>query len=311
MRTARAPPDAPIILLMAPNPETPAMCRAHFPASRLTQLAVLTLLAAGCGDSTGPGDGPAAGADIGAMARDEVEAGLDALTVQTSLAPLGTGGSGCGIPSSTTDTDGDGVPDDATFTFTAPPCRFTGIRGSTLDVVGQLRLQDPTPAAAGFGYQATITALRFTLTADDSDDPAYTVTRNGFRTLSGSIAGLEMVTDLQVVRTFTGQPDGAIDQQWTVVFDPETPLQINQPLPSGTLDVSGTLGWSRGTESLDLTVTTPAPLHYDGACTGTPQRIDGGEMQVAGTFGGSPGYVRLRWSECGRDPEIRFVDLTE
>jgi hypothetical protein len=163
------------------------------------------------------------------MSRDEVEAGLDALTVPASLAPLGTGGAGCATPSSATNTDGDGTPDDATFTFTAPPCRFTGIRGSTLDVVGQLRIQDPVPDVAGFGYEADVAALRFTLTGDDQDDPSYSVTRNGFRTLSGTTAALQLVTNIQVVRTFTGQPDGAIEEQWTTAFTPETPLQINQP----------------------------------------------------------------------------------
>ncbi|HEX6105371.1 MAG TPA: hypothetical protein VFZ26_07295 [Gemmatimonadales bacterium] len=269
----------------------------------------LALPAAGCGDSTDPDDTPSPLLDIGEMARDEVEAGLDALTVPGSLAPLGTGGPSCAAASATTDTDGDGVPDDATFTFTAPPCRFEGIRGATLDVVGQLRVQDPVPATAGFGYEATLTALRFTLTADDEGDPAYSVTRNGFRSLGGSTAGLQLVTDMQVVRTFAGQPDGAIEEQWTFAFAPESPLQINQPLPSGSLDISGTLGWTRGAESLDLTVTTPAPLHYNQACGAVPQRIDEGELHAEGIFDGSPGYVRVRWTECGRDPEIRFVAL--
>jgi hypothetical protein len=273
-----------------------------------TLVVVLGLLATACDDSTDPGDAPSAGRDIGEMARDEVEAGIDALTVPGSLRPLGTGGAGCATASSTADSDGDGVPDDATYTFTAPPCRFTGIRGSTMDVVGQIRFQDPVPATAGFGYEATVTALRFTLTADDEDDPAYSVTRNGFRSLSGSTAGLQLTTDLQVVRTFTGRPDGAIDEQWTVAFAPETPLQINQPLPSGALEITGTLGWARGTETIDLAVTTPTPVHYNGGCTDTPQRFDAGELRAAGTFDGAPGYVRVRWTECGRDPEIRFVD---
>ena len=286
------------------------MRRSHMPPTRGAALALLIALA-GCGDSTDNGNDPSAATDIGEMARDEVEANLDALTVPTMMAPLGTGGAGCGSPSSTTDTDGDGVPDDATITFTAPPCRFTGIRGAALDVVGQVRLQDPAPDAAGFGYEATVTALRFTLTGDDSNDPSYSVTRNGFRSLSGSTAGLDLTTDLQVVRTFTGQPDGAIDQQWTVTFDPESPLQINQPLPSGVLDVSGSLAWTRGAESLDLTVTTPTPLHYDAGCSDTPQRIDEGELRADGTFDGTPGYVRVRWTECGRDPEIRFVALSD
>ena len=285
----------------------------RFPLLRGT-VPVLLLVAAAvaaCGDSNDPGDEPSAFRDIGEMARDEVEAGLDALTVPTSLQPLGTAGSGCATASSVTETDGDGIPDDATYTFTAPPCRFTGIRGSSLDVVGQLRIVDPAPTDANFGYDATITALRFTLTADDEDDPAYSVTRNGVRSLTGTTAGLLLTTNQQVVRTFPGQPDGAIDEQWAVTFDPETPLQINRPLPSGTLDISGSLGWNRGTESLDLTVTTPAPLHFNSGCTDTPQRIDEGEMQAAGTFAGEDGYVRVRWSECGRDPEIRFVSGDE
>jgi len=283
------------------------MRRPHLPFARPVLLA---LAPAACGDSSNPDNGPAATPDIGEVARDEVETSLDALTVSASLAPLGTG-TGCAAASSTTDTDGDGVPDDATFRFTAPPCRFTGVRGSTLDVVGQLRIQDPTPAAAGFGYDATITGLRFTLTGDDEDDPSYSVTRNGFRSLSGTTAGLQLVTDLQVVRTFTGQPDAAVDQQWTLVFAPEAPLQINGALPSGTLDISGTLAWTRGAESLDLIVTTPVPLHYDSGCTDTPQRIDAGELRAQATFDGTPGYVRVRWTECGRNPEIRFVALTD
>ena len=280
--------------------------------SQLLPLHLLALLGlatapTACGDSTDPDDAPGASQDIGEMTRDEVEAGLDALTVPGTVAPLGTGGAGCATASSTANADGDGTPDDASFTFPAPPGRFTGIRGATLDVVGQVRVEDPAPDAAGFGYEATVTALRFTLTGDDADDPSYTVTRNGFRTLTGTTAGLTLVTDLQVVRTFPGQPDGAIDQQLTVGFAPETPLAINQPLPSGTLDISGTLGWTRGAETVDLTVTTPDPLHYDSGCSDTPQRIDDGELRAAGTFEGSPGYVRLRWSECGRDPEVDFV----
>ena len=88
-------------------------------------------------------------------------------------------------PSSTTETDGDGVPDDATYTFTAPPCRYTGVRGFTLDVVGQLRIVDPAPDTPGFGADITLTALRFSLSADDSDKN-YSVTRNGTITLTGS-----------------------------------------------------------------------------------------------------------------------------
>jgi hypothetical protein len=268
--------------------------------------AVAAAALSACHDSTSSSPGPSdeQSAAIGTTARDQVEASLDALTLPTLLVPIGDDPP-CATPSSTTDSDGDGIPDDATYEFTAPPCHFSGFRGGTLDVVGQLRMQDPTPNAAGFGYDGTLTALRHTIT-DGDGKTTYSVTRNGKVTLTGSTAGLFLSTDLQVARTFTGQPDAAVDEQWTVTYAPETPLQINQPIPAGTLDVSGTLAWTRGTENFSLTVTTPTPLHY-AACTDTAQRFDAGELRASGTFDGTAGYVRVRWSECGKEPEVRFV----
>jgi hypothetical protein len=253
-------------------------------------------------------------ADIGATVKDEVEASISALTLGTALAPIGTpqasGESAlvvpsCVSPSSGEDSDGDGVPDDATYLFTAPPCRFEGWRGGTLDVVGQLRIQDPAPTNAGFGYEATATGLRARFTSADGKT-IYDVTRNGTRTLSGSTAGLLLTADLQVVRTFAGHPDALIDKQWNVNYTPAGPLQINEPLPSGTLDIAGTADWTRGTEHYEMVVTTSTPLHYNAGCTDTAQRIDAGELRATGTFDGTDGTVRIRWSECGREPSFGF-----
>jgi hypothetical protein len=272
------------------------------------------LLIAGCGDSlstgeaTLPDDGTS---DIGATARDEVEAALSALTLPSSIDPIGTTQAPtafsvpCVNPSTPADSDGDGVPDDAIYLFTAPPCRFTGWRGGTLDIVGQLRMQDPAPAQAGFGYEATLTGLRTRFTTG-ANNVIYDVTRNGTRVLSGSISQLLLSADLQLIRTFAGKPDAAVDQQWTLTYTPEVPLQINTPLPGGTLDFAGNMDWTRGTEHFVLTVTTPTPLHYNNGCTDTVQRIDRGDMDLAGTFGDLTGAVRVHWSECGREPSFSF-----
>jgi hypothetical protein len=171
--------------------------------------------------------------------------------------------------------------------------------------VGQLRIQDPTPTQAGFGYEATLTALRTRFTSSDGKN-IYDVTRNGTRVLSGSVSGLTLSADLQVIRTFTGKPDGSVDQQWTVTFTPAGPLQINLPLPSGALDVAGTINWTRGTEDYNLTATTPTPLHYNAGCTDTVQRIDEGELHLRGDFDDISGSVTVRWSECGREPSFSF-----
>jgi len=238
-----------------------------------------------------------------------------ALTLGSALDPLGTTlaagtatsirAAPCVSPSAATDSDGDGVPNNATYLFTAPPCRFTGWRGGTLDIVGQLQIQDPTPTSAGFGYEATVTELRFRFTSADSK-VIYDVTRNGTRSLSGSTAGLLLTTDLQVVRTFAGHPDAAIDKQWVVNYTPAAPLQINEPLPSGALDIAGTADWTRGTEQFTLVVTTPTPLQYDASCTDTVQRIKAGELHAAGTFGDMKGFVRVRWTRCGEEPRFTF-----
>ncbi|MGH7580685.1 MAG: hypothetical protein ACREM9_10970, partial [Gemmatimonadales bacterium] len=88
---------------------------------------VLAAVLAACGDSTDPDDDPLpdnAGTAVGLTVRDNVEASLDAFFPRRLLQPLTTGPADdpCVNPSAVTDTDGDGVPDMANYTFTAPPC---------------------------------------------------------------------------------------------------------------------------------------------------------------------------------------------
>jgi hypothetical protein len=285
--------------------------------SRLPYLAVaLTALTIGaCSgslDTGSPLTNDKLPGDIGVTARDEVESAVNSLTLPSTLGPVGTAQTNpspspsCVTPSTATDSDGDGVPDDAIYIFTAPPCRFSGWRGGTLDIVGQLRIQDPAPTGAGFGYEATLTGLRTRFTSADKKT-IYDITRNGTRTLSGSVSSLTLSADLQVIRTFAGQPDAAIDKQWSVIYTPGASLQINAPLPSGTLDISGTMNWTRGTEDFSLAVTTPTPLHYNAGCTDTVQRIDAGELDASGTIEGVAGFIRVRWSGCGKEPSYSFV----
>ncbi len=146
--------------------------------SRLMVIALSTLATIACNDSLDTGNAAlpnGANDDLGATARDEVEASLSALTLSSSLDPLGTAQAPtayappCVTPTTPADSDGDGVPDDAVYLFVAPPCRFTGWRGGTLDLTGQLRVQDPAPSQAGFGYDGTLTGLRTRFTTGDNE----------------------------------------------------------------------------------------------------------------------------------------------
>ena len=288
---------------------TPRWIRSQALAGFLT--AAMTI---GCGDDLSTGNSAlpnGATEDIGATARDEVESAVSALTLPSALDPLGTAlaptayHASCVSPTTPGDSDGDGVPDDAIYFFTAPPCRFTGWRGGTLEFTGQLRIQDPAPTDAGFGYEGTLTNFLTRFTNADGRT-IYDVRRNGSRVLSGSVSSLLLTTDLQLIRTFIGKSDAAVDQQWTLTYTPATPLQINTAVPSGSLDIAGTLDWTRATEHYVLTVTTPTPLHYNAECGNTVQRIDAGEMHLGGTFNDTDGVVLVRWSECGQEPSFHF-----
>ena len=285
---------------------------ARWTHARRLALALSATAAAGCGDAglTTPGVANELTGDVGITIRDEVEAAVNGLTLSTSVTPIGTSVAApatapCVVSSTPTDSDGDGVPDDATYVMTAPPCRFDGWRDGTLELVGQLRIQDPAPASAGFGYDETISNLRARYTNAEKD-VIYDVTRNGGRTLSGSTTGLLLTSDIQLRRIFVGKSDAVIGQQWTMSYTPSVPLQINGPVNSGTLDISGTMTWQRANEDLELIVTTAVPLEYDATCTDTVQRIRNGEIRAAGTFGDMDGFVRIRWFECGKDPSYVF-----
>jgi hypothetical protein len=82
------------------------------PVARLLGGGMLALALGGCGDSSAPDGGdviPSAEVqDIGEAAADKVDQGVSA------MAPLAAG---CAEVSNTTDSDGDGAPDEATFTF--------------------------------------------------------------------------------------------------------------------------------------------------------------------------------------------------
>jgi hypothetical protein len=273
-------------------------------------LSAITTAACNNGSLTTPGAADELSGDIGATIRDEVEATAGALSLSSSLTPLGTtrtpaSTDPCVVSSTPADSDGDGVPDDATYLLTAPPCRFEGWRGGTLELVGRLQIQDPTQSTAGFGYDATLADLRSRYT-NAAKDAIYDVTRNGSRTLSGSVTSLLLISHLLLKRSFVGKIDADVDQQWSVSYTPSTPLQINGPVNSGTLDISGTMNWSRAHEMLALVVTTPTPLEYDASCTDTVQRIKSGELRAAGTFGDMDGFVQVRWTGCGREPSIGF-----
>ena len=281
---------------------------------------LLVLGLAGCGDSTSPAASPRLSAvetsDIGAATADEVDQSVGALTVEGaaagvafgrrsfSIAALTMPGASCATVDNTTDSDGDGAPDDATFTFALPACSFTGFRGGSLEITGTINLTDPTPNGADLNWLATLTDFQFHFTSPDASR-SYTALRNGTRALSGTAAGASLSNNITVVRSFTGRSDATISHNLLLSFTPASGevLAIGQPLPNGTFTKSGTLTWSRDGRTRTFIITTVEPLVWDASCT-TDRKIVSGEIHATLANGS---FIKTVWSGCGEDATRTFV----
>jgi len=267
----------------------------------------LVLAAAACSDSTTPSSGSTLSAsdvsDIGFAEGDEVEQAASALSTPITQG-VGVPGHGCATVDDATDTDGDLVPDHATYTFALPACSFTNFRGGSLDVTGTVTLSDPTPDAAGLYATATLDDLTFSFTNPDQRR-TYSAVRNGTLTLSGNAQGASLSNQVTVVRSWPNRADATVTHDLLVTFTPDAgqTLAFGVPLPSGSFTRSGTFTWARGSVSLTFTVTTVAPLVWDASCT-TDRKIASGETHATLSNGS---YVRTVWNGCGEDPVRTLV----
>ena len=271
----------------------------------------LLLALAACSDSTTPssttGIPSAEVSDIGAAASDEIDQTVSALTTPTESPAASPTAPSCATVNDLTDTDGDGAPDAATYTFALPACSFTGFRGGTLEITGSVTLSDPTPSAADFAFLLTLTDFQFKFTSPDGTR-SYTALRNGTRTLTGNATGLSLSNQITVVRSVPNRADATVTHNLLLTFTPAVGenLAVGQPLPNGTFAKSGTFTWSRGSISRTFVVTTVTPLVWDASCT-TDRKITAGETHW--TLGDGS-YIKVVWTGCGVDPTVSFVPVS-
>lgn len=197
---------------------------------------------------------------------------------------------GCPDISALTDSDGDGIPDDAVLTFTAADCTTTYEDGAREVVTGIIRLQDPgtTP-----GYDLTYDGWRVRYYDTGETSPSAEVLINGHWVLLGTTTSRTLAQQTDIRLVFDGQTlnlTSDLDAGFTAT-EPGT-LAWNQPLPDGSIQFDGrwTVESPQGDFALD--VETLAPLHFGPACPG----ITGGELLAVGSDGGS---VDVSWTSCG------------
>ncbi|HWB43591.1 MAG TPA: hypothetical protein VG500_20190 [Gemmatimonadales bacterium] len=267
--------------------------------SGLVALLVLSLV--GCSDSNDPsstGLSEAETSDVAEAVADEGDQSLDAVHLDRL---------GCAEVTDPEDSDGDGTPDAATFTFALPACSFTGFRGGTLEITGTIVVSDPTPLAADFNYQATLHDLTWRFTSPDQRR-SYTAVRNGTRALSGNAGGFSLSNNITVERTYPVRAPSTVSHNLLLSFTPAAgeSLVPGAPLPDGTFSRSGTFTWSRNGRSRTFVVTTVVPLEWDASCS-TDRKIVAGEIRA--TLGDGS-YISTVWTGCGEEPTRTFVPVS-
>ena len=263
--------------------------------------AMLVLSIAGCSDSNDPSStalSEAEASDVAEAVADEGDQSLEAVRIDPRS---------CAEVSDSEDSDDDGAPDAATFTFALPACSFTGFRGGTLEITGTIVLSDPTPQAPDFAYQATLTDLAWRFTTPNQLR-SYSAVRNGTRVLTGNAAGLSLSNNVTVERTYPVRDPSTVSHNLLLTFTPAAgeSLTPGEPLPDGTFTKSGTFTWSRDGRSRTFVVTTVAPLEWDASCT-TDRKIVAGEIHA--TLGDGS-YISTVWTGCGEDPTRTFIPVS-
>lgn len=192
---------------------------------------------------------------------------------------------GCPTVTSTQDRDQDGIPDEATYTFSPGPC--TTVAGGYRTVeTGTVTIRDP---GAGYGYMVEFKDFRRVQQPAAGGTP-LTITLNGSHTLRGT--GKRPVLAVNTVTVYQGAPrvfnPHLTDSTSTVrlrttysyITDTGDPLVPNRQLVDGLFTVAGRVRLQAGARDYTLTVKTLKPFRYSPYCIGGPSPFPGGELSA-------------------------------
>jgi hypothetical protein len=275
----------------------------------------LAIALAGCSTSTTPTPGPTPDFNGASTATaSEISTSVGSMTMTQSTQSGGalfatkdapaahpeTAGGGCGTVVINSENSQDQVTAE-TITYALPACEFTGIFGvDSLAITGTLGLMHPNPSVFAFSSQATNLEFAFTSAGVTSSE-----TRNGTRQLTATSSLANESNDMTTVFVKAGAPAGTLNNSLALSFTPTTgnSLAIGAPLPGGTIQASGTIGWtsaSAGATADTFTISTITPLVYDPTCAATSaSRFDSGQLKVVIADGSVKSYAHITWTDCG------------
>jgi len=220
--------------------------------------------------------------------------------IQASLAKLDTASTCNPTVSDTTDTDGDGIYDNAIVTFTGHCTEVDS--ASTTTVTGSVHIVDTDSPTTFFGYAVGLNALAITIT-----DTSGTSLAIGFGGTFGVGVSAATATGTQDVQTALRVNNTLVfndHANWAVSY---TPTGGNIPntstqLPAGALAFNGSYSFAgdAGTTSNNWTfaIGTTTPLAYNGSCLDDTWPFDSGQLTVAISANATVGFT-VDYAGCG------------
>jgi hypothetical protein len=292
--------------------------------SRLLTGAILaaTVGLGACSDSSGPSTTPLSAsnaADVGAAVASSADLAVAAVNPMVpafgggfplfsaggrslggglTLAPPASPPGNCPSASNLTDTDADGVPDNAVWTFTSADCTQTDVDGNRTVVTGSVAVSDPGLTA---GYDLGLNAVTMQYYESGATSPLLQLVMDGDWSLRGTSNAITAGQNYAYALTVQGERV-TLANDLAVAFTAASGSNISWgvPLPNGTIAIDGAWRVSSSRESHALTLTTITPLSYDDACGG----IVAGVLDAHGTGG----TVRVTWSDCGLHTDTFIAD---
>ena len=278
------------------------------PVLNITAALALTAFFASCNQATPIGSAPSqaetqAVSDaisselIASSSSLTLESGLQTLSMSDAVSAQARRACVTVNPDPVVDTDGDFVPDNATYTF---DCSLTRPL-FTYSTTGTLQVSDPSSDAGTWGFNSTanLTSTR----TNSQNGNVLTEVRTGTRSPRKTGDSITQSHNITVNRTLAGEPKSVITNLWNLNFTATTPgsIQMGAALPAGTLSAAGNYTFARDGVTRTWTISTVSPLQYDPACDNELKTVGGTLRATLSGVGGS-GFFEIVFGACGVAP---------
>jgi hypothetical protein len=215
-----------------------------------------------------------------------------------------------------TDTDQDGIEDNATVVFSAANCTFVdATTGLTVSATGTVHIQDTDNTTTVFGYDLNFTRFQVMLTDPTGAYPDISTGINGSYTTTVTLLTASATENVATDLTVAGSRVYVDHSVWTVAYDPAQGSidPANATLPAGNFTVDGNYTYAGDADGRTATwsfgINTTAPLAYDGSCTDVDWPFSSGQVNVYLSGRQTVGFT-VDYAGCGSPGTVTAFDNT-